>query len=142
MYVIARTISCESAFRLVSAGMDFATANHWRVAIAVVDASGIPVAALRMDGAAPPVLDFALDKAYTAATMRRSTEAFHQRMDSSPSLRLGLSNRPRLIVWGGGLPIVDEGQVIGGIGVSGARDVDDVACAKHALGSIGLDWEP
>lgn len=97
---------------------------------------------LRMDGTTPPILEFALDKAFTAATMRRSTEAFHQRMESSPSLRLGLGNRPRLMVWGGGLPIVHDGQVIGGIGASGASDMDDIACATHALRAAGLSWEP
>ena len=87
-------------------------------------------------------LEFALDKAYTAATMRKGTEAFFERMTSSPSLTLGFQNRARLMVWGGGLPIVHEGAVVGGIGVSGAQDFEDVACAKAALAAQGLGWEP
>ena len=142
MYVATRSIACETALRLVSACVAFAAENQWRVAAVVVDASGNPVSALRMDGTTPPIFDFAHDKAYTAATMRRSTETFHQRMESSPSLRLGLANRPRLMVWGGGLPIVHDGQVIGGIGVSGASDAEDIACATHALRDAGLGWEP
>ncbi len=142
MYVVSRMIACEAALRLVSASVDYAHEQQWRIAVAVVDGNGVVVSTLRMDGAAPPIHDFALDKAYTAATMRRSTEAFCQRMESSPSLRLGLGNRPRLMVWGGGLPIVHEGQVIGGIGVSGASDAEDIACATHALRVVGLGWEP
>jgi uncharacterized protein GlcG (DUF336 family) len=73
--------------------------------------------------------------------MRRATAAFAERMASSQSLTLGLSTRSRLLPWGGGLPIVHGGKVIGGIGVSGAKDVEDITCAEAALGSLGLGWE-
>lgn len=138
----ARSVSAEAALRLVQAARDHAVRNGWNVAVAVVDSQGLPLAALRMDGATPPILDFASDKAFTAATMRRSTTAFFERMDSLPALKLGLANRQRLAVWGGGLPIVHEGRVIGGIGVSGATDEDDIACARAALAAQGLGFEP
>jgi uncharacterized protein GlcG (DUF336 family) len=93
-----------------------------------------------MDGVPPPILEFAQDKAFTAATMRRSTQAFAERMDSAPGFRLGLSTRNRLLAWGGGLPIVHGGVVVGGIGVSGAKDHEDILCAETALGAEGLGW--
>jgi len=102
---------------------------------------GQVIASARMDGVTPPILGFAEDKAFTAATMRRSTAAFAERMGSSPSLTLGLSTRTRLLPWGGGLPVVHEGQVIGGIGVSGGKDFEDIACAEAALSQAGLGWE-
>lgn len=142
MIFTSTSVSAETALRLVQAVRDHAVHNGWNVAVAVVDRQGVPLAALRMDGATPPILDFASDKAFTAATMRRSTTALFERMNSVPSLRLGLANRQRLAVWGGGLPIVLEGQVIGGIGVSGASDEEDIACAKAALAAEGLDFEP
>lgn len=136
------TVSARTALRLVEAAVAEAERNGWRVAAAVVDRAGLPLASLRMDAATPPILEFALDKAYTAATMRKGTEAFFERMTSSPSLTLGFQNRARLMVWGGGLPIVHEGAVVGGIGVSGAQDFEDIACAKAALTGQGLGWEP
>jgi uncharacterized protein GlcG (DUF336 family) len=141
MITFKPALSAEAAFKLVEFATGHARGNGWKIAAAVVDASGILVASLRMDEVSPPVGDFALDKAYTAATMKRSTEAFFARMDSEPSLRLGFGNRARLMVWGGGLPIFHEGRVVGGIGVSGAKDFEDIACAKAALGALGLAFE-
>lgn len=141
MIVMKPTLAAEVALRLVQAAMAHAMVKGWRVAVAVVDPHGVALATLRMDEVTPPIAEFALDKAFTAATMRRTTEALFQRMDSSPALRLGLANRARLLVWGGGLPIVHEGRVVGGIGVSGAQDFEDIDCASIALQAEGLAWE-
>lgn len=93
-----------------------------------------------MDGVSPTVLSFAEDKAYTSSNMKRSTEAFAERMASSESLKMGLSTRPRLLVWGGGLPIFYEGKLVGGLGISGAKDHEDIAIGKkfsRIMGSLG-----
>lgn len=139
--VRSANLAAATALRLVGRVLEAAAAEGLTVAVAVTDASGAPLAAARMDGATPPILDFAQDKAFTAATMRRSTQAFGERMDSAPGLRLGLSTRTRLLAWGGGLPIRHEGAVVGGLGVSGARDHEDVALAEAALRAEGLGWE-
>lgn len=136
-----QTVSSDAALQLVAAARDAAIENDLRVAIAVTDAQGVVLATLRMDGVAPPVAEFALDKAYTAATMGRATSAFADRMSSSASLSLGLSTRPRLLAWGGGIPVVREGTILGGLGVSGARDEEDIACASAALAAIGFETE-
>lgn len=141
MIVQTPSIDSRTALRIVQDMFAHAVRNGWRIAAAVVDPQGVPLASARMDHVTPPILEFALDKAFTAATMRRSTEAFFSRMEESPALRLGLANRARLIVWGGGLPIVHGGQVVGGVGVSGAKDFEDIACAKAALTESGLGWE-
>ncbi|QFQ89613.1 hypothetical protein F8A10_19440 (plasmid) [Paracoccus kondratievae] len=92
----------------------------------------------RMDGVAAQTLDFAVDKAFTAATMRRSTLDFCVRMNSTDERRAGLANRHRLITWEGGLPIVHNGTIVGGVGVSGVQGHEDVECAQAALHSLGL----
>lgn len=135
------TVSATEAIDLVRRAMDHAQGRNWNIAVAVVDSQGIALASLRMDRAAPPVMDFAQDKAFTAATMRRSTAAFATRMGESQSLTLGLSTRQRLLAWGGGLPIVHQGAVIGGIGVSGAKDFEDIECAETALTALGFGWQ-
>ena len=56
-------------------------------------------------------------------------------------MKLGFSAQPRLIVFGGGLPIrldADSKDWLGGIGVSGASDAQDEECARAGLAAIGL----
>ena len=134
--VPVQTITLAAAERAVAAALAHARAQGWRVAVAVADPSGGLVAFGRMDGTPLPVADFAIDKAYTAATLRRSTRAFGERMAGSPTLSLGLANRARVLAWEGGLPIEVDGTVVGGIGVSGAAGPEDEACAPAAIAAL------
>ena len=63
-------------------------------------------------------------------------------MTSSPSLEAGLANRPRFMLWAGGFAIFHEGVCVGGVGVSGAADHQDAACARHALEAAGFTIAP
>lgn len=135
------SLSSVAALRLLHSALANATSSELSVAVCLCDVHGHVLASARMDGVTPPILTFAQDKAYTAATMRRTTSAFAERMGSSQSLSLGLSTRERLLPWGGGLPIVYQGKVIGGIGVSGAKDFEDIACAEAALSAHKFGWE-
>ena len=132
-----KIISFEAATRLVNLAVAHADSNGWAVAVVVVDPSGQVVASGRMDGVPGPVIEFAADKAYTAI-LGKSTQAFFERMSSSPELEMGVMNRSRLCAWDGGVPAIDGGMVIGAIGVSGAAGPDDVACAEAALSELGL----
>jgi uncharacterized protein GlcG (DUF336 family) len=131
-------ISPEAAQALVDAAIAHAQLNDWEVAVAVVDRTGLLVAFRRTTDVTVPAIDFAMDKAYTASTLRRSTKDFFERSQTSPSLAAGLANRPRLMLWSGGLPLYDAGRCIGGIGVSGAKDFQDVECAEIAMAKLGL----
>jgi len=130
-------ITYEAAETLVRAALGHAGAKGWKVAAVVVDPSGHVVASGRMDEVPAPVYDIACDKALTT-TLGRSTLAFYERMASSTELTLGLSNRPRLCAWQGGLPILEGGTLIGGLGVSGATGPEDEECAAAALAAQGL----
>lgn len=141
MIVMSPILASATAMQLVLAAVDHAKAKGWKVAVSVVDPAGAPLASWRMDDVTPPIGEFATDKAFTAATMRRSTAAYFELMDASASLRLGLGNRDRLLVWGGGLPVVHEGRVVAGIGVSGAQDFEDIDCAETALRAAALEWQ-
>lgn len=129
------------ALQLVRHVLDHAASRGWSVAVVVADAGGEVLASARMDGVAAQILGFAADKAFTAATMRRSTRDFFARMNSTDDLRMGLANRPRLITWEGGLPICHDGFVVGAIGVSGAQGHEDGECAQVALQRAGLSPE-
>ncbi len=139
---LTRTEICAAgALDLVQSALRHARANHWEICAAVCDPRGSLVALLRTDDVIVPAVDFAVDKAYTAATLRRSTESFFARAAASPSLSLGLGNRPRLMVWSAGLPVFHDGVCIAGLGVSGAKDHEDVACAEAAIRGAGFCTE-
>lgn len=141
MIVKLSSLSTKAARDILASVIEEAEALKLSVAVVVTDLHGHIVASARMDGVSPTVLGFAEDKAYTAANMKRSTEAFAERMASSDSLKMGLSTRPRLLVWGGGLPIFYEKQLVGGLGISGAKDHEDIAIGKKILTHYGFAWE-
>ncbi|WP_370877130.1 GlcG/HbpS family heme-binding protein [Kaistia dalseonensis] len=106
------------------------------IAVAVVDDTGAPLVLIRVSRAQPSVAELALDKAYTAAVTGAPSEGFGRHMLSQPNLALGLANRPRLLPWGGGIPIVIDGQLVGAIGVSGSIEADDIACAEAGIAGL------
>lgn len=100
----------------------------------MVDESGHLNAFARMDGAALLTIDIAQDKAYTAAGFGLGTDSWHEFVKDDAPLAMGApTGIRRLIVFGGGLPITVDGQVVGGVGVSGGHWSDDVKIAKAAL---------
>jgi uncharacterized protein GlcG (DUF336 family) len=139
MIIQKPTISSDVAMRLAQAAVAHAKDNGWTIAVSVVDASGGPLASWRMDQAVAPVATYATDKAYTAAMFGTPSAALAAEMDVSPGQRMGFQSRDRYLVWGGGLPIRHKGVVVGGIGVSGAKDFEDIACAEVALAAEGFD---
>lgn len=125
------------ALRLVQGAVAEAGRQGLRIAAVAVDAGGLPLAVLRMDGVNEAFLTAASDKAWTAAAFRRPTEALRTRM-SAEDLRAGAATRSRMLLWGGGLPVMVEGACVGAIGVSGGLVTQDVACAEAALSACGL----
>ena len=130
-------ISAEAAATAVQAAVDHAEANGWKINAAVVDRGGNLMAFLRMPGAFIHSIEIAIDKAYTAASFGFSTKDWMPAIGHDEGMKFGFSARPRLIVFGGGLP-VGQGNWIGGIGVSGASEAEDEECARAGLAAIGM----
>ncbi len=135
------SITASAALELVTLARDHAMSHGWEIAVSIVDMHGIELACLRMDGAAPAILGFAGDKAYTALSLSQPSDAVFAEFEHAPRLRMGATGRGRILVWGGGVPIRQAGRIIGAIGVSGAAEADDIACARAALRGIGFDDE-
>lgn len=133
-----KDLSSEAAILLATSAIDHARANGWDITVAVCDSTGNLLAFRRTDNVVIPAIEFAIDKAYTAATLRNQTKAFGERMASHPTLSLGVGTRSRLLTWAGGMPVFSGGICVGGIGVSGARDHEDMACAEAALAAAGF----
>jgi uncharacterized protein GlcG (DUF336 family) len=110
----------------------------YRVSAAVVDRAGVLRSLMRGDGAGPHTVDSSTKKAYTAATIRRSTSELAELVAKNPSLQGLREMNERILVLGGGLPIEIGGEVIGAIGVGGAPGTHlDDNCAQAGLDSIG-----
>ena len=133
-----RAISAATAHAAVAAAIAHAERLGIRVNAAVVDPGGTLCAFLRMPGAFLHSVDIAIDKAYTAAGFGLPTSRWASLLADDPLLRDGLNARPRLVLFGGGVPIREGDALIGGLGVSGGSAEQDEACALAALTSIGL----
>ena len=134
-------ISWEAAATATQAAVRHAEANGWRINVAVVDRGGNLMSFLRMTGAFIHSIDLAIDKAYTAASFGFPTKAWMGAVGHDEGMKLGFAATPRLIIFGGGLPIrtsADSPEWCGGIGVSGASEAQDEECARAGLAAIGL----
>lgn len=132
-----RSITAESALIAAQAGAAKARQLGQAMSITVCDEAGIAKVVLRMDGASEATLRISGDKAYTSASLGRPTHALWDFVKGDPPLLHGLVNYPRIIVFGGGYPIIEEGKVVGAVGVSGGHYSDDMEVARACLQSIG-----
>jgi uncharacterized protein GlcG (DUF336 family) len=131
-------ITCEAAAVAVQAAVRHAQERGWKINVAAVDRGGNLMAFLRMPGAYLHSIDIAIDKAYTAASFGFPTKQWMAAIGHDEGMKLGFAARPRLVVFGGGLPIRNDDDWIGGIGVSGASESEDEECARAGLAAIGL----
>ena len=119
-------LTLEGARRISAAAEAEARRQGWNVCIAVVDASGILVHFVRRDDTQAASAEIAIGKARTAAMFRRPTRAMEESIAGG---RTALMSFPAIPVTGG-LPLVADGTVIGGIGVSGVHSDQDEIVAR------------
>lgn len=131
-----RSITPSAAHRAVGAALEMAKREGLAIVACVVDAGGRTVAHLRMTDAPFHSDDIARDKAFTAASFRMPTEVLGARLAHDAVLRDGIARRHRTILFGGGVPIMEQGHVIGAIGVSGASEDQDRQIARAGIEAI------
>ena len=126
------------AGKAIQASLDACNKDGYRVSVSIVDRAGVLRAMVRADGAGSHTVDSSRKKAYTAASLRRSTTELAELINKVPTLQaLGKMN-DHVLMLGGGFPIEIGGEIVGGIGVSGAPGTHlDDACALIGLGAIG-----
>lgn len=133
------TVSWEAGHAAVQAAVRHAESLGVLINVAVTDVGGNLIAFVRMPGAFPQSIDIAIDKAYTSGGFGFPTKQWMSIFGDNEGMKFGFSARPRLVVFGGGLPIRVNGELIGGIGVSGASEEQDAECARAGLIAIGAD---
>jgi glc operon protein GlcG len=131
-----REIGSEEARGLIAMIAARLDADGASAAVAVVDPHGELVAFLRTDGCGLASINNAIHKAFTAARERIESGVLGER-SRTEGFPLANFGDPRYIGWGGGVPIVVDGEVIGAIGISGLPEAADVELARWAVASLG-----
>lgn len=132
----AAQLSAAAASKIIEGCVALARSKGQSHAIAVYDEGGHPVALLRMDGNAPGVMAFAMQKAGAVAHWHFSTAEMGTAARDTP----GFATAPHVVIVPGGIPVyaADGRQFVGAVGVSGEAPPDDAACADAGVRAAGL----
>ena len=124
-------ISLQRAQAVVQAAVTEAAKRGWQLNVAVVDSGANLVTFARMDGAQLASIAISEHKARTAVKYRRPTKAFEDAVQKSGyNYALTLDD---IVASRGGIPLVEDGKIVGAIGCSGGTgSQDEVACAAAA----------
>jgi uncharacterized protein GlcG (DUF336 family) len=124
-------ITLDDAKRIIAAAEAKAREIGQPMNIAVVDAGGNLVAHVRMDNAWIGSIDISINKAWTARAFDIPTKELAELSQSGDQFfGIHVSNRGRVMIFAGGLPLKRGGQVVGAIGVSGGMGKQDQAVAE------------
>jgi uncharacterized protein GlcG (DUF336 family) len=130
-------ITLDGANTIVSAAVVHAKNMGVLEVIAVYDSTGLLKALASVDGARVTSVNFALDKAWTAARREAATQDLADALASQPAVNTpSFLKQPQVTLLGGGIPIVVDGQVVGGIGASGGTIAQDIEVSNAGLAAI------
>lgn len=115
------------------------TSSDSPAALAIADEHGVPILLMRQDGAPTRMLSRARAKAYTAANLGIDTVVFRDRHVKAKLRTLNDWGDPSITSLQGGLAIIMNGQVVGGIAMSGNSTIRDEALAEIGLKAMGVE---
>jgi glc operon protein GlcG len=105
--------------------------------VAVADAHGDLISLVRLDGAPVASILIAANKAWTAAREQTPTRAIGQSArDPETGFDIAYYGDPRYVGWGGGIPVVVDGSVVGSVAVSGLPELEDMELAEIGVAAI------
>ena len=126
-------LSLEDAKRVAAAARAEAEKNGWAIVIAVVDDGGHLMYLERMDGAQKASSRIAEEKGRTAILFKRPTKAIEDNVLEGRTVMMGL---PGAVPLEGGVPLMKDGQFLGGIGVSGVQSFQDGVVARAGAAAL------
>jgi uncharacterized protein GlcG (DUF336 family) len=120
--------------RIAAAAEAEALANNWAVTIAIVDDGGHLLWLQRLDGAPPLTAHIAPAKARTAAIGRRESKVYEEMINKG---RVSFLSAPQVNgMLEGGVPIIENGQCLGAVGVSGVKSNQDAQVARAGIAAL------
>ncbi|HEY3410968.1 MAG TPA: cob(I)yrinic acid a,c-diamide adenosyltransferase [Propionicimonas sp.] len=130
-------LTLDLAQRLASAAEQAAQARGVPMVIAVVDSAGNLVLLHRMPGSLLASLELAPNKAWTANAFKQSSAAVGElAAQGGPLPGLASCNSGRVVLFGGGAPLVAQGAIVGALGVSGGTVEEDIAVMNEAINKV------
>lgn len=127
-------MNLELAKKLIGGAEEEAAQIGVQMVITVLDEGGNMVACHRMDDAWLASVDISQNKAWTSVALKMPTsELAEATVPRAELYGLNTTNQGRIVVFGGGLPLVKEGKVVGAVGVSGGAVEQDVQVAEAAV---------
>ena len=127
-------LDITEARSLIAAATQRARAIGVPMCIAITDDSGNLIAFERMDGGKVTSITIAIDKAYTAAAAKKATHEYGAASQpGAPAYGINSAIGGRLMVVGGGLPVIVDGAVVGAIGVSSGTPAQDQDVAQAGI---------
>ena len=134
-----RHLSLDLALALLARVREEAEARDLSLAVAVVDSAGHELASQRMDGAALGAMRLAAGKAFTAASWTTPTGEFGSSTQPGGDDWGWNTTDERIVVYAGGIPLLVDGELVGGIGASGGTAREDEECVVAAARALGFD---
>lgn len=131
--ITVRTLNLEEAKMLIDAAAAKSAEIGCKHVICVADNAGYPIALHRMDGGKVTSVQIAENKAFTAAGHKRKTHTFTNTYPGEEAWGIFTQHYGKFTVFVGGYPIEVNGEVVGGIGVSGGNGEQDTAICEAAL---------
>ena len=128
-------ISAENAKKAAAAAIAEARKNSWNMVVAIVDPGGHLVYFERMDTAQIGSVAIAQDKAHAAAIFRRSTKSVYDEMEKGGA-GLRYLNLRSFVTSEGGELLMQDGKVVGAIGLSGGSGAQDGVCARAGVAAV------
>lgn len=132
---ISSSITREAAAKLIAETIASAARIGFEPVVAIVDAAGNLKAFERSDRSSFLAVNIAIDKAYTAASFGLTTAQWVDLLEDRGASNL--RHVPRVIAAAGGFPIMEDGAIIGGIGISGGSWAQDQQAGEEALRNFG-----
>jgi glc operon protein GlcG len=129
-----KSLTLEAAKLMAAAAEAAAASNGWKVVIAVVDDGGHALLVHRLDGTQSSSVPTAMGKARSAVAYKRPTRILEEMINQGRFSFLSAGGDP--VALQGGLPIEVDGQLVGGIGVSGVKASDDEIVARAGLDAL------
>ena len=132
------SLTLDDAKRMLSAAEAKAESLGIPYCVAVVDAGGHLLAFLRQDGALIGSIDLAIDKAATARIFDKTTSDLASLAQCGrPLFGIQETNAGKVVIFGGGVPVVLDGAIVGAVGASAGTVDQDIAVAEAAITALG-----
>lgn len=127
-------INLENAKKIIEGAEKKASEVGVQMVISVLDEGGNLIATHRMDDAWLASIDIAQNKAWTSVALKMPTSNLEEATVPNAELfGLNTTNQGRIVVFGGGIPLEEDGKVVGAIGVSGSSVPNDVKVAEAGV---------